>query len=136
MRNEALLHTDSLGLDKDPHYLTHCSKRWNMHCICGFEFPWSWRVGNTAHFYGSVLSGTLPSQALRAKEIPAKATLFQVFCYCCVSGGSLLSTHFGACKPAASPHGHGRLAPHVHGETRACKRSQAKRKRILELITT
>src|SRR6478609_2148605 len=30
--------------------LTHGSKRWNMHCICRFESPYSWRVGSTEHF--------------------------------------------------------------------------------------
>lgn len=84
--------------------LTHGSKRWNMHCICRFESPYSWRVGSTEHFCGSVLLETFPSQAQRAKENSAKATLYQVFCYCCVRGGSRLSTHFGACsqQPAAS----------------------------------
>lgn len=78
--------------------LTHGSKRWNMHCICRFESPYSWRVGSTEHFCGSVLLETFPSQAQRAKENSAKATLYQVFCYCCVRGGSRLSTHFGACS--------------------------------------
>lgn len=40
-----------------------------MHCICRFESPYSWRVGNTAHFYGSVLLETLPSQAQLLKRI-------------------------------------------------------------------
>ncbi|KAI1017104.1 hypothetical protein LB504_006759 [Fusarium proliferatum] len=81
MRNKALLHTDSLGLDKDP--LTHRLEE--------MEHALHLQI----RVYIFLASRFVRDSSLTdpvTKENSAKATLYQVFCYCCVGGGSLLST--------------------------------------------
>ncbi|KAI1043368.1 hypothetical protein LB505_002070 [Fusarium chuoi] len=84
MRNKALPHTDSLGLDKGP--LTHNRRLEEMEYALHLQIRVS--IFLASRFVrDSSLTGPV------TKENSAKATLYQVFCYCCVGGGSLLSTH-------------------------------------------